>query len=261
VETYRLRSSPFCGAARVLALVALFSAAAGAMVSPTAAAADADADADVKADWQMSLRPYFFLSGLSGSVTAEPVTFPLNSSFSDLLDNLRPSAFVAFTAEKGAWGGYADLQYISLIAEATNVAGTSLELRNVIAEADVTYRPSLAPTLRFLAGARMYSVDQTLTIADQNAVEANTTVVDPILGAVGEWELSRRWAFEVRGDIGGFGAGSEFTHQLLALFHWHMSNTLSLPFGYRVLGYQIKTNDVWMNTRMDGLVVGLDIQF
>ena len=211
--------------------------------------------------WQMTLRPYLFLSGLSGSVTSGSLTFPINSSFGELIDNLRPSFFVAYTAERGAWGVYADAQYISLLGQATHAPGTSLELKNVIVEADLTYRPSLAPSLHFFAGLRMYTVDQTLNIASQPKVEANTTVVDPIIGATGAWALTPGWAFEMRGDIGGYGAGSEFTHQLMGLLTWRMNDTFRLPFGYRVLGYQIQTGDVMMNTQMGGVVVGLDAKF
>jgi hypothetical protein len=65
----------------------------------------------------------------------------------------------------------------------------------------------------------------------------------------------------MRGDIGGFGVGSEFTYQLLTLFRWEISRSLSLPFGYRILGYQIRDENVWMNTRMGGLLLGVDFRF
>jgi hypothetical protein len=80
-------------------------------------AKDASTAAAKDSPWQFSLRPYFFLSGVSGSVTVSPVTVPINSSFSDLLNNLRPSGFVAFTAEKTPWGLVADFEYISLGGE------------------------------------------------------------------------------------------------------------------------------------------------
>lgn len=211
--------------------------------------------------WKMTVRPYLFLSGLSGAVTSGSLTFPINSTFGELVDNLRPSGFVAFTAEHGAWGAYADLQYISLIGEATNERGTTLELRNFIAEADLTYRPSQAPSLRFCAGLRVYSVDQTLNLPNLNPVEANTTVVDPIVGATGAWALTPKWSFEARGDIGGFGVGSEFTNQFIGLFGWRINDTFSLPFGYRVLDYRIKKDDVMLNTQMGGFVLGLDARF
>jgi hypothetical protein len=221
----------------------------------------ASAEAESSTKWRFSLRPYLFLSGVSGSVTAGPFTFPINSSFSDLLDNVQLGGFVAFTAEKGQWGLYTDFQYISLIGIGTSALDAELELDNLIAEADVTYRPASAPTLKFLAGLRVYSIEQSVSILSQPLPKANTTVLDPIFGAQGEWALSERWDFEIRGDIGGFGISSEFTYQLMALFHWDLSSTVSIPFGYRILGYQIKTDEVWMKTQMGGLVLGLDIRF
>jgi len=210
--------------------------------------------------WRLALRPYFFLSGVSGSVTAEPLTFPINSTVGELLGDVEIGAFVAFTAEKGQWGLYVDLQYISLVGEGTSTVDAKLALENVIAEADLTFRPSGVPTLKFLAGLRVYSLDQTLSFTSLPQIEATTTVYDPILGAIGEWRLGDRWGFEIRGDIGGFGISSEFTYQMMALFHAGLSDTVSIPFGFRVLGYQIKTGDVSMNTRMSGLVLGVDIR-
>jgi hypothetical protein len=223
-------------------------------VSPAGAAASDSA-------WRSSIRPYLYLSGLSGSVTVAPLTVPINSSFSELLDNLQIGGFVAFTAEKDRWGLYTDFQYIRLKGEGTSALGATLTLENLIFEGDVTFRPAGAPTLRFLGGLRAYSIDQTLTIGSLLPIEVNTTVFDPIVGAMGEWSLSETWDFEMRVDIGGFGVGSEFTYQLLALFCADLSRTVRIPFGYRVLGYQIQDGDVWMNTQMTGLVLGVDIRF
>jgi hypothetical protein len=104
-------------------------------------------------------------------------------------------------------------------------------------------------------------MSQTLTIGNQPELDASTTVVDPILGATGEWSLNDAWKFEVRGDIGGFGVGSEFTYQMMALFHASLGKTFAIPFGYRVLGYKINTGGVSMNVLMTGVVFGLDIMF
>lgn len=206
------------------------------------------------------IRPYFWLSGVSGSVTAAPLTFPINSSFGDLLDNVEIGAFAAVTVEKERWGLYGDFQYISLVGEGTGATGATLELQNVIWEVDGFLRvPVGSGSLKFVGGVRVYSVDETLTPTNQQPIESNTTVADPILGAVGEWSIGKRWYFEMRGDLGGFGVGSEFTNQLSVVFQWQINDKLRLPFGYRVLGYQIKDGGVEMDTRMTGLVVGLDI--
>ena len=206
------------------------------------------------------IRPYFWLSGVSGSVTSTPLTFPINSSFGDLLDNVKVGAFAAVTMEKVRWGVYGDFQYISLVGEGTGASGATLELRNIIGEVDGFLRiPAGSGSLKFVGGVRVYSVDETLTPNNQQPIESNTTVADPILGAVGEWSTGKRWHFEMRGDLGGFGVGSEFTNQLSVIFLWQINDRLRLPFGYRMLGYQIKDGGVEMDTRMTGLVLGLDI--
>ena len=243
---------------------------AAATASVPALAQDASVEAEPTAlpentalasDWQFALRPYFFLSGLSGSITVTPVTIPVNSGFTDLVGNLKLGGFISFTAEKGQWGGSVDLQYINLYGESSGQADNSVDLKNMIGEADLIFRPAAAPTLRFLAGLRVYSVGQTVTLLGQEIPEVTTTVVDPILGAYGDWQIHRKWGFELRGDIGGFGVSSEYTYQLIGLFKWHISGTVDIPFGYRILGYQIKKDSVRMNTRMTGLMLGCDIRF
>ncbi len=243
-----------CAVGILLACPALAADSAGATT-------DRDSQAASLSDspWQFSIRPYFFLSGVSGSVTASGQTIPINSTFGDLLGNLRPSGFLTFSAEKAPWGVYADLQYINLAGEGGHALEAELSLKNTIAELDVTFRPPAAQTLKFFVGARVYAIDQGLTIGSQPEAKARTTVVDPILGATGSWSLNDSWKFEVRGDIGGFGVGSEFTYQMMALFHVNLSKTLALPFGYRVLGYEVNTGGVLMNVLMSGVVPGLDV--
>src|SRR5262245_52454146 len=130
-------------------------------------------------DWVTHIRPYFWLSGVSGSVTSAPLTFPINSSFGDLLDNVQIGAFAAVTVEKGRWGAYGDFQYISLQGEATGASGATLELKNVIGEVDATLKfPAGSGSLRFIAGLRVYSVDETLTPTSQPPIKSKTTVTD-----------------------------------------------------------------------------------
>jgi hypothetical protein len=229
--------------------------------APESSPPDSTEVVKASSQWRFSIRPYVFLSGLNGSVTVDPLTFPINSSFSDLLDNLRFGGFLAFSAEKGRWGFYTDLAYIDLIGQSSSARDAELELENFIAEADGTVQPGRASILKFLAGVRVYSIVQTLRFRDEPYSEVKTTVVDPIVGAKGEWNISDHWDFELRGDIGGFGVSSEFTYQGYGLVRWNISHTVGLPLGYRILGYSIKTGDIWMNTQMSGLMLGLDFRF
>lgn len=63
-----------------------------------------DENQTLSEDWQYSLRPYFYLSGLSGSISVESVTYPINSSFSTLLDNVKIGA-LSVSRPRRASGG------------------------------------------------------------------------------------------------------------------------------------------------------------
>jgi hypothetical protein len=245
-----------------LLLVLLLTATAWATDSETAAEVDLLVEnSEISSEWDFSLRPYFFLSGLSGSVTVDPVTFPINSSFANILKRVKLGGFMSFRAEKNRWGVNADFQYINLHGESSVTGDSSMDLKNIIGEIDLLFRPEVAPTLRFLVGLRAYSIIQNITLLGHEIPEASTVVVDPIFGALSSWTIHDRWDFELRGDIGGFGVSSEFTYQMMALFRWGITDSLSIPLGYRVLGYQIRKDAIWMNTRMSGMVLGLDISF
>jgi hypothetical protein len=224
-------------------------------------AAPSPAAAPGATSWKVALRPYFYLAGISGAVTAGGNTTPINSTFGDILDNVKLSLFTAVTAEKGRWGVYGDFQYIDLDATGNGPVATTVGLRNIIGEVDATLRPHAAGGLRALLGVRAYEVDQTVTVGANPPIKASTLVVDPIIGALGEWTLGERWEFELRGDIGGFGASSEFTSQMSIVTLYHLSKTVSIPLGYRTLGYRIKKEKVQMDTEMGGLVIGADIRF
>ena len=211
--------------------------------------------------WRYSVKPYLFLSGVSGSITSDNVTFPINSSFSELVENLRFGGFVSLAATKGQWGFWADLEYISLKGSGSGRVPVDLILDTLIGELDATYSPSPGSSLRFVGGVRLFDVSQSLVVSDDPAAEVSTTVVDPIVGAVGTWDLGENWVYQMRGDIGGFGVGSEFTYQLMLEFQWQISESVGLPFGYRVLSYQIRQDSLWLDTRLSGLFAGLDFRF
>jgi opacity protein-like surface antigen len=237
-----------------------------ALASGPAAAQDAEPtpleeNITISEGWNFSLRPYFYLSGLSGSITVNQVTVPVNSSFSTLLENVKFGGFISLTAEKGRWGVNADFQYINLYGESSGPTETSLDLRNVIGELDLIFRPEMAPTLRFLVGLRAYTVSQNILVVGRPLPEAKVTVYDPVIGAYGIWALHRKWDFELKGDVGGFGISSEATYQMMGGFRYGLGENTSIPFGYRILGYQIKKGDVRMNTRMMGMYIGFDFRF
>ena len=56
---------------------------------------------------------------------------------------------------------------------------------------------------------------------------------DPIVGGNFSQPLGRNFSFNLRGDIGGFGVGSELTWQLLPSLSWQFADWGSIEAGYR----------------------------
>ncbi len=63
--------------------------------------------------------------------------------------------------------------------------------------------------------------------------------VDPFIGARVRYDVDKGQSLTMRGDIGGFGAGSDFTWQALAAYNWQMCLTdtyeIDAYLGYRAL--------------------------
>ena len=49
--------------------------------------------------------------------------------------------------------------------------------------------------------------------------------------------MSSKWRFTLRGDIGGFGVGSDLTWHALTKFTYRQSDSFSWYLGYRAIAY------------------------
>ena len=64
-------------------------------------------------------------------------------------------------------------------------------------------------------------------------------LVDPIVGARVLVEIDPKWTLGLRGDIGGFGAGSEFTWNIVGVVAYRAWENVDLLAGYRALSYDL----------------------
>jgi hypothetical protein len=57
------------------------------------------------------------------------------------------------------------------------------------------------------------------------------------VGIVGEFgfPFTDRWAVNLKGDVGGFGVGSEFAWQVTVALRWRMNDRWDFSAGYRYM--------------------------
>ncbi len=89
--------------------------------------------------------------------------------------------------------------------------------------------------------------------------------VDPIIGVRVTHQISPRAALLARGDIGGFGAGSDFTWNIEAGAEFSLTRRLGLQILFKTLGidYQQGSGSSFYkyDVVMPGFVIGLPIRF
>jgi hypothetical protein len=102
----------------------------------------------------------------------------------------------------------------------------------------------LLPMLEAGIGLRINSMKMDLDFVQNNIGGGTTnksrstseTWVDPFIVARLKSDPAEKFIYQLRGDIGGFGVGSDFAWQIQAYAGYRFSKLLQVTAGYRVLG-------------------------
>jgi hypothetical protein len=88
-----------------------------------------------------------------------------------------------------------------------------------------------------LGGARYTNLRQdfkfTGPLGGVTKLDEDESWIDPIIGARGSLGLSDSVELEARGDVGGFGVGSDLTWTAQGAVAWHVARRAALRAGYR----------------------------
>ena len=88
------------------------------------------------------------------------------------------------------------------------------------------------------AGARIWDFDFDLDVDIpplQGEIMRGDSWVDPVVGARAVHYIAPKWPLLIRGDIGGFGTGSDFSWQIIAGAARHFNDWFSMSLQYRAL--------------------------
>ena len=235
--------------------------------------------------WEFHLIPYFWMAGLDGDTTFKGNKSQVDASFSDILDNLDIGALVHFEAHKDKWGFFLDTNYLKLSADAhvddpsVGRIDANLEVKQWVIDFGGLYRFGrwiLGSTgdremfLELLGGGRYWNLKTELDLnAPLAGLGVNAKVsedwIDPFIGLRLLAELTPKLSLSVRGDIGGFGVGSDFSWNASAIFGYSFSEMISVWLGYRALGVDYEDGSgpdkFAYDVTMSGPIVGLGFKF
>ena len=252
--------------------------------------------------WRLSFTPYAWLTYLNGSMTVRGRSVDLDVAPWTVLGHLEKVPFFGYgEARNGPLALYSDVVYADLGLNASGIRSRSVQpgitgtlsaalgvgFEEAIVEVGGAYQvwkcdPHTAVDI--LAGARYWHQEMSVNFAlaasldagDLNisrgfALDRSGSVdwVDPVVGGRIRYNLAPGQDLMLRADVGGFGAGSQFSWNALAAYSFVLTQrdgvTYSGLLGYRALDADFeqgsgRTKYVY-DLVMHGPVMGLTVGF
>lgn len=265
----------------------------------TAFAADTERIAPVDR-WTLTVTPYGWTTWLDGNQTVRGRSVEIEVDPIQLIEHLESVPFMGYAeARKGPLGFYGDLVYANIGLDADSVRSRGLHPRingslstsiglddkQTIAEVGAVYEIVGGQTaIDVLAGARYWHQDASIKLAVDIDLDISDLVVsrgiararsgsvdwiDPVIGGRIRHQVAPGQELLLRGDIGGFGAGSEFSWNVLAAYSFEICTQNGVIYsgllGYRALDVEYEQGSGRTEYEYDvlqhGPVSGLTIKY
>jgi hypothetical protein len=236
---------------------ALLSLMAASLLAPAAARSDEPNQ------WAFDLSLYGLAAGMSGDVGIGTANANLDFGFDKVLDNLEFAMMGKLRLAYDRWALSTDVIYMGLQSTQNDV---TLELDQWMVEPTLSYRVS--KYFEPLAGVRYNNLNGEIRgpnlqlpgpggLLDGPGIRSGTQDWwDPIVGANLSLPLGKVFSFNVRGDVGGFGVGSDFTWQAFPYLSWQFARWGSLQAGYRWLNVDYETGSGTSRFKYNMLIQG-----
>jgi hypothetical protein len=274
-----------------------------AVQSGASQAGDATSTAPAPSEWTFSLTTYAWTPWISGDLTIKGRSFNVDVTAGQVLDALDWSGIPAWFSYAEARNGrlvlFNDIAYAKLagsksfaktgpLGAATLSGNVEADYEQAIVEVGAAYEiwsgsnPGMGTAaLDVLAGGRYWHQDATVaadlaldaagiqlhgrTVARSGSVDW----VDPFIGARLRQQMAPGQNLSLRGDVGGFDVGSEFSWHVIATYDFQLCVTdryaIDGYLGYRALSVDYSegsgANRYEFDAVQHGPVVGATVHF
>lgn len=249
---------------------------------PTAPGAAADDHGGLRTE----LTGWIWIVGMDGTVGARGTRADVSADFGDVLE--ASDSVFAFAGRLevglGSWGGFIDGMYSKLGADdqsgPVGLANIDVTCQTVLTDFGLMYRVgewepdgeagrnARDITLDLYAGGRYTNLDLDLEPAALPSRSQSVDWFDPIVGAKLGLPFAEEWRLALNGDIGGFGAASDFTWSVTGVvgYDFHLGQLPAAVYvGYRAIGQDYSTgsgaDEFTWDVVQHGPILGLSLRF
>jgi hypothetical protein len=225
------------------------------------------------AEPQVSVTPYLWIAGVTGTLGTTAPTIPaqrVEADFGDILSTLNAiPVMLAAEFRYGRFGILADLMAISVEAGITPpgpaFSGGEARLRQVIGSALLAWRvvEEGAASLDLGVGVRAFGISTRFTLAPGTLpgqqIERDSNWAVPVVGLRYRHALGGSWAATLYGDIGS--AGGDLTWQALGTVDYRLNESVTLRAGYRWLSFERDDGPLRQEMGLGGPLLGATFRF
>jgi hypothetical protein len=195
--------------------------------------------------WNFQTDVYLLFPSITGQTgIGDRLIVPIDADPGDIFSKLKIGGMLYLEAKTEKWAITSDLVFMNLNEEVTPgkfFTSGDVTGKQLIWELAGLYR--IVPFLEIGAGNRLNNVQAAIDAqrklfpqgTEDVSGDKSKTWMDPILIARLTASIREKWLFHLRGDLGGFGIGSDFTWQLEAYAGYRFSKLFQLKAGYRYI--------------------------
>lgn len=228
--------------------------------------------AEKEKDFTFTVNPYFWTAAIGGLVSLPNTeTFDFNTSFSDAVKDLSMAFMLGGRFKYKSVSLLYDMSYLKLTPDiaipsilSSKYKSGSAEFKEFVGDFSLGYRIPLDDKnvqVDVYGGVRVWSLDKTLNLTTiggtTSTSTANHTWVDPIFGAGVNIDFEKNWFTYLKGDMGGFGAASEFTTLFLFGAGYRFSPNWNTSLGLKSLYIDYEKDNSRWNVWQTGLVISV----
>jgi hypothetical protein len=221
--------------------------------------------------WNFLADVYLMFPYMDGETgIGESLILPVEANPGDIFSKLKMGAMLYLEAKTDKWAIISDLVYMKLYQEVT--PGTIVNSGDVTAKQLIWEAAGLYRITSFLeagVGGRLNYLEMGIDVrrnlipsgTEEVTGEQSKTWYDPVLIARLTTDINDKWLFQFRGDIGGFGVGSDLTWQLHATTGYRFTKLFQMSLGYRILSTDYKSGEEPKEFLFDVNEFGPEIRF
>lgn len=203
--------------------------------------------------WHFKVEPYLMFPNMSGSTGVEALPLVnVDASASDIFSKLKIGGMLYIEASNDKWAINSDLLFMNLeqdITPSTLINNGRVNAKQLGWELAGLRR--VTPWLELGVGGLLNSLEMEINITRNQAAGGTSTLsgnqsktwYDPMVIARLTTAPGKKFIGQFRGEVGGFGIGSDFAWQLQAIAGYRFSKLFDMTAGYRFIGLDYSSGE------------------